>query len=297
MIDTAQLVSEHPLLERPRILLADYLRTTPQLTTVLYEIKPYLSSVKRTAVANGDQQLAKAVWCLETIAGIQRDYLKVFTLLRKSHFYAAWCGLETVELKIRALDQHFRPTNESYGLEFIRVTTVRLQSLFPYALFVSPEILKREVRCGICDAIISLRSRCEHQLGEIYDGARCFHKVTKSEFLGLSIVHNPVQKYSVLFKPDPAVSGGKPNKEAYPLLRYLINGLASPWDVWTVEQTTTLHPHSQYEYVAPGEECPCVSPQGTYAQCCLQKKGVLRPHVVVHFSVPPPSKFLKRTYI
>ena len=297
MIDSVQLVLEHPLLERPRTLLADYTRTTPQLTTVLREITPYLASVKRTAVTNGDQHLAKAVWCLETVAAIQREHLKVFTLLRKSQFYAAWCGLESIELTLRALDQHFRPINGPYGLAFIRATTARWQSLYPYAVFASPEIWKREVRCGLCDAIILLRNGCGHRPGEIYNGERCFRRVTKADVLAIAIVHNPVQKYSVLFQSDPAAAGGKPNKEAYPLLNYVIKGLASPWAAWKVERTTTRHPHTNYNDVGPNEECPCLFPNGTYAQCCLSQEGVLRPHVVIHFSVPPPPKLLKLVYV
>lgn len=297
MISSEQLISEHPALERPRILLANYTRTTPQHATVLRELTPYLASVKRTAVINSDQHLAKAVWCLETVAAVQRGYLKVFALLKKSQFYAAWRGMEAIELSLRALDQHFRPINGPYGLAFIRATTARWQSLYPYAVFASPEIWKREVRCGLCDAVVSLRNGCGHRPGEIYDGEWCFRRVTKADVLAIAIVHNPVQKYSVLFPSDPAAAGGRLNKEAYPLLRYVINGLSSPWIAWAVERTTTRHPHTRYGDVGPDEECPCVSPQGTYAQCCLPQEGVLRPHVVIHFSVPPPPKFLKRVYV
>lgn len=234
---------------------------------------------------------------METVAAVQRGYLKAFALLKKSRFYPAWCELEKIELTLRALEQHFRPINGPYGLAFIRAATARWQLVYPYAVFASPEIWKREVRCGLCDAIISLRNRCGHQIGEIYDGERCFHKVTRADVLGIAVVHNPVQKYSVLFLSDPAVSGGVADNNAYPLARYVTKGLSSPWDTWTIERTTTRHPHSHYSNISPDEECPCVSPQGTYAQCCLQQEGVLRPHIVIHFSVPPPQRFLKRVYV
>ncbi|MBW3127198.1 hypothetical protein [Hymenobacter profundi] len=296
MTGSEKLISDHPLLARPRSLLADYKRTTPQHATLLRELAPCLASIKRTAVTDGDQHLAKAVWCLETVAAIQRGYLRVFTLLKKSRFYAAWRELEIIELTLRALAQHFTPFDESYGLAFIRITTARWQSLYPYSVFASPEIWKREVRCGLCDAVISLRKGCGHQPGEIYDGERCFRRVTGADVLAIAIVHNPVQKYSVLFTADPAASGGKPNKEAYPLLQYVIKGLSSPWNEWKIERTTIRHPHVRYRDADPNEACPCVNPQGSYAQCCLPQEGVLRPHVVVQFSVPPPSKFLKRVY-
>lgn len=296
MTGSEKLIIGHPLLARPHALLADYRRTTPQHATMLRELAPYLALVKRTAVADGDQHLAKAVWCLETIAAIQRGYLRVFARLKKSRFYLAWCELEIIELTLRALDQHFRPVDGSYGLAFIRATTARWQSLYPYAVFASPEIWKREVRCGLCDAVISLRKGCEHRVGEIYDGKRCFRKVTRADLLGIAVVHNPVQKYSVLFTADPAAGGGKPDKAAYPLLQYVIKGLSSPWDEWGIERTTVRHPHARYGEVGPDEACPCVESRGSYAKCCLPQAGVLRPHVVVRFSVPPPPKFLKRVY-
>jgi hypothetical protein len=291
-----QLILEHPALEKPRALLAHYQRTRTDHKVALRKMTPHLVSIKRAAVANGDQALAKAVWCLETVAAIQRKYLDVFTTLKQSRFYAAWCFLEGIEKTIHALSRHFK-ISEEYGLRFIQISTVRWQSAYPYTLFISPEFIKREVQCGICGAPVSLRKGCGHRVGEIYNGEYCFRKVTKTDFISISLVHNPVQKYSVLFKPDPAVGGGEPNPEAYPLARYIINGLISPWDTWAVEQTTIRHPHSHYSDVTPTKECPCVDPKGTYEQCCMLQDGVLRPHTIIKFSVRPPAKLMERVYI
>lgn len=292
-----QLILEHPALKRPQTLLAHYQRTRSDHRAMLRKMTPHLANVKRTAVADGNQDLAKAVWCLETVAEIQRQYLTTFDMLKQSKFYAAWCSLETIDNTLHALKRHFQLSSNEYGLAFIKASTVRWQSLYPYAIFASPEILKREVRCGICDAVVSLRKGCGHRVHEIYDGKCCFRRVTKAEVLGIALVHNPVQKYSVMFQADPAVSGGESNQEAYPLAHYAINGLVSPWDVWAVERTTTRHPHSHFSDVASTDECPCMAPQGTYAQCCLPQEGVLRPHVIIGFSVPPPRKLMKRVYV
>lgn len=296
-ITPTQMLAEHPVLELHHATLLHYALTPVAQKMMLRKLVPRLAILKRQAVAGQQQALAKAVWCLETVAVVQQAYLRAFVKMKKGEFYAAWTILEKVEKTLYVLDRHLRASCGEYGLEFIRASTTRFQALYPYKLFISPEIWKQEVRCGLCDALITLRSNCGHELNEIYDGERCYRRITKSTFLSISIVCNPVQKYSVLFAPDPAVSGGAPAKDVYPLARYVSQGLLCAWDAWDMEHTTSIHPHAHFADVSPDEECPCIAPQGTYAQCCLPLAGVLRPHTAVTFNRPPPHTLLKRIYV
>lgn len=256
-----------------------------------------LTSIKQEAVAAGNQSLAKQVWCLERVLRAQGLFAEVYRHMRKQHFYAAWVDLEGVEGNIRMLDRHFKGSTEQYGIEFLREYVPKFQSLYPYAMFVSPEIWKREVLCSICKAPVTLRNSCKHHKYEIYDGEMCRHIVTKADVLALSFTKNPVQKYSVAWTGDPATSGGEPNQDAYPLAEYVSKGLASPWDKWEITHTTIFHPHERYADVNSADECPCVDPQGTYAECCLSKEGVLRPHKLITFYKPPASELLSRIYL
>jgi hypothetical protein len=256
-----------------------------------------LSEAKKMAVAENDQRQAKAAWCLESILITHLKYEEAFGMMRNSLFYSAWCKLEQCEKAIQILERHFYDQSDLLGVEFIRAAAARFQALYPYALFFSPELWKKAAECSICGASVRLRGGCGHEIHEIYNGERCYHIITKVEVLAISIVNNPVQKYSVAYLADPATGGGDPEKAAYPSVSYAVHGLQSPWDQWELTRTTERHPHERYSDVKPTEECPCIAPKGTYAECCLPTSGVLRPHFLIEFHSPPPPDYLTKIYL
>src|SRR5262245_60631927 len=102
---------------------------------LLAAIRDALRMAKEFAVAEGHQDKAKEIWCLETVLGTQIQYVDAFQLMKTRRYYDAWCTLEQVEIKLRSLARH-HPLVE-YHLEFIVEHTKRFQAIFPYKKFVS----------------------------------------------------------------------------------------------------------------------------------------------------------------
>jgi hypothetical protein len=254
-------------------------------------------ATKARAVNDGNQPLAKAVWCLETVATIQEHYLNGVARMKEGAYYAGWCELERAEINLHFLDSHLRDARDELGLELIRHQIKSFQGIYPYQLFISPEIWKKEVRCSVCNARVTPRSGCGHRVGEIYVGQLCGRVVTQAQMLAVSLVRVPVQKYSVVYPADPGCSGGEPNLGAYPSVSYVVDRLESPWDRFHFEWTQTRHPHHLYADVQLTDPCPCIAPNGTYAECCKPTEGVLRPHLVVAFEKEPPPEQQETVYI
>jgi hypothetical protein len=103
----------------------------------------------------------------------------------------------------------------------------------------------------------------------------CLHEITKAEILELSIVTNPVQKYSVLFFQGE--NGEKGDPYNYSAINYLANHLEAPYDDWRVQISYKLHPHSQFTHILKDEMCPCGSDK-KYDECCLKEPGVKMLH-------------------
>jgi hypothetical protein len=177
--------------------------------------------------------------------------------------------------------------DETFGLRLIQKYTEQFQCLFPYALFLSPAYVEKERRCSICDAVASLRSSCEHDLGEIYDGVMCLHRITMAELIEISFVTEPVQKYSVLFMKNPK-TGQQVDHYDYFAVSYVVKALANPFHGWSIERTTMRHPHSRYRHVGRNSACPCGSGD-KYKACCLREEGVLRPHMNFRFDEAPAT--------
>lgn len=239
------------------------------------QIFNFLSKEKVIALKRNDETRAKEIWCLENILDAQDHFLNSYLLCKKGEFYKGWCELEQSEISIASVRKHVNFSNNNYHLEMIDYHIPKFQALFPYKVFFSPEFVGR-TRCSICKEIIGPRKKCIHKRGEIYRGEICTGQLEQLEFLGLAMVENPVQKYSVAF------IDGKDDFN-YSLVQYYIECTESPFDAWGFTKTTKFFPHSHFTMISPEQKCPCDS-KNTYQECCLQKDGVTMPHFQFHFT-------------
>ena len=238
-------------------------------------IQNFLKQEKSKALNKNDESKAKEIWCLENILSTQNHYIDAYLECKKGEFYKGWCQLELAENGIQFIRKHVDFSNNNYCLEMMDYHIPKFQSLFPYKVFFSPEFVGR-ARCSVCNTLITPRNKCSHKKGDIYKGQMCFSNMEELKFLGISMVENPVQKYSVAF------IDGKDHHN-YALPEYYIINTKSPFDAWGYSQTTKLYPHSEFEKVSKEGECPCNSKK-LYNECCLSKPGVLMPHMMFHFS-------------
>ncbi len=242
--------------------------------------------LKTDAVSKGLETEAKELWILETTLLAQSQYLKAFGYLGDKAFYDAWCIFEQCEITLGFLERHETARWVSFGLNFIGESVKKWQSLFPYKVFFSPEIIEIEKKCSICGELVRPRTGCKHRLGDIYAGTMCCHIVTQMEPISISIVENPVQKYSVAFIIDPK-SKEKTDHYNYSLVQYARSVILEPFQPWSVELTTKLWPHTYYRHIGRNEACPCGS-RKKYKKCCALQNGVSMPHHLIHLSTSPP---------
>lgn len=242
-----------------------------------------LRSQKQKAVAEGDQAKAKLLWCYQEILEVQDLYIAAFSGLRSEEFFRAWRRLERIQVAWQYLEPHYNFEGDPHLLRFIAKQSEKLQSLFPYKAFFSPELIQK-LECSICGAEVNPRKPCGHRTGEIYDGEPCLRRVVDVQVLSVSIVNDPGHKYSVLFPVDSA-TGKTYDPYNYAALKYLIMRLGGPFDPWDLEWTRRRQPHSDFTHILPTDPCPCESGK-VYEQCCLRAEGVLRPHCDIIFQVP-----------
>ena len=239
-----------------------------------------LNGQKTFAVREGNEELAKRIWCLEQALFAQRFYIKAFEELKEGEFYKAWCTLERVENSLAFLGRHQDVQSSAYHLYFIKESVSRWQKLFPYKIFLSPEFIEKKVICSICGAQVMPRHPCGHTVGEIYGGNQCCRVVKDAEFVGVGMVENPVQKYSVAFVTGN--DGERKDQFDYKAVRFAINNIDDPKDVWSFRTTTRLEPHSSFGHIGRNELCPCGSKK-KYKKCCLNRPGVIMPHLEFDF--------------
>lgn len=246
-----------------------------------------IDALRSAAVASGNQVEATDCWKAETIASIQRTFCQAFKMLRTGAFYDAWCQLERCEIALLGLQRHNTPgANDLHRIRYIAHTVSQWQSLYPYELFLSPEILKKKVVCGICGSVVLPRNNCGHKKHNIYDGRLCIHQVVEADFLSISLVRNPVQKYSVGFLTDD--KGQKVDQYNYSNVEFVAERVVSPWHGWQAISTTREVMTEEVAHIKTSVPCPCISGK-EFGSCCAGKEKFVVPHLEIVFLVPPPS--------
>jgi len=230
-------------------------------------IKTYLKELKVEVVAQNNEALANEIWCLETINELQQGYISAFNSIKAGKHFDAWHLYDAVDINLSFLRKHFDYSGKLYNLEFIEEYTRKFQKLFPYQFFMSRESVIKKESCSICGRINTIRNRCEHEVGELYMGKMCSRVIEDVEFLALSIVTNPFDKYTVLFP-----KGMDYNYEA---LDILFKGLATPYDRWVLEIEKRLKP--EFVGAQRNATCPCGSNK-KYKKCCYGTDSELMDH-------------------
>jgi len=252
-----------------------------------------IANAKMAAIERKDESEAFQIWCAQMIDSIQRSFIGAFNNLKVGLFYEAWCQFERCEIDILSLTRHYPHTEEDpHRIAYIEEMICRWQALYPYKVFFSPELLKKRMECSICGARVSPRSDCGHEKSKIYLGEMCYHKVTEVEVLGISVVQNPVQRYSVAF-----LSAGKDGEPVdhynYGNIKFIAERLDSAFHGWDSHLTTRTIVASEVAHLDPVQPCPCLSGKN-FGDCCKGKGEITVPHLQFQLYVQP-SKNLPAT--
>lgn len=234
------------------------------------------------AITAGESRIADRAWFVEAVARARDRMVDLFADMRAGRFREAWPKLEEVELA--AIDLRRNPflDLDLFAVPRLAEMVERWQALYPYRVFASPEMVIRREECSVCGRARGPFDACTHKVGRVYDGVMCSRIVRDFEFLSISVVTDPVQKFSVLLL-DPDVSD-------YSAVAYVAERVSGPFAWWTSSTETVFHEHSMFERWPADRACPCASGR-LYQGCCLELPGVRLPHTTIRFDAPlPPGK-------
>lgn len=242
----------------------------------LTELHQEFQKEKEQFVKENNQKKAKEIWVCQTIIEVHKLYHNAFKLLKDKSYYEGWCQLERIEISISGLKRHFKYNKNEFFLWHIEKSAKNLQVIFPYRIFASSEILKKKKECSVCKQEISIRNPCGHIIGEIYNGEMCHRIVTEAEILGISMVENPGNKYSVAFLKDK-----KTDKQIdhynYQTIDYLFAHIHSPFEIWDLEVSEREIKKSDFGNIGRNDKCTCNSGK-KFKKCCGLKIGDKYPH-------------------
>lgn len=232
---------------------------------------------KNHAASEGDESRANYLWCLYQVFLVQKNYTDAFWNMKNKKYEEAWLQLDRADIELSFLEEHYDkyfggPIGLRFQLMYILNAIKRLQTLFPYKLFLSREsIIKRE-KCSICGETIKLRGGCGHKLGQLYNGEQCCHEVTEFELIGMALVKDPFDKYTYL-----KIEGQDYN---YQIIDFLMEHLQTPYELWGVEKVKIKAPN--YTNIGSNNLCSCGSGK-KYKKCCRGTNNEMMDHFIFDF--------------
>jgi len=250
------------------------------------ELESVATDLLKRAILDGSDGETNRAWHLKTVASTRTTYLTSFQLMRSGKYYEAWCKLEEAEISLISLKRNRIYQSSEFAVDTLAKMVKNWQSLYPYAVFMSPEFAIKREECSICGLVVDPWSDCKHEPGIVYRGKECYRIVKTAELLGMSLVPDPVQKYSVPFIKND--QGERHDHYDYTVVSFVVDRLRSAVSGWTPTWTKAYHPHELFKDIGPEDGCPCGSGR-QYGNCCNSNRGVLRPHIEIEFDERPSA--------
>jgi hypothetical protein len=235
---------------------------------------------RKKAIKLARETDANAAWFLRAVATGRGDFARAFRLMREEKYQDAWNLLEQIEISCMNVLANPILEPDSYAVPELQAAIARWQTLYPYAVFASPEWITKRVECSICGKDIDPWEGCGHQTGKVYMGEIAYRIIREAQFLAIALVRDPVQKYSVILVP-----GVEPN---YTRVRYVVERLSHAFARWDIKRAQAYHAHALFEDICEDGDCPCHSGR-SYGGCCLKLPGVVLPHDQIFFDEPIPD--------
>lgn len=254
--------------------LAD-LQTALEEVGLSEDVARWNALAKRAATlkASAERNDRNSLWSVESYAEIATEYITAIRTLRDGGHYEGWCALERVEIGLKTLIANPFEEAISRRARPLAAKVALWQSLFPYRVFASPGFRYTDWKCSLCGKKSTPVSPCGHTPGKVYEGELCTRIITAVELLEISLVTNPVQKYSVM-----SPSGGGHN---YSVVDFVLASVPSAFHPWGGLWTHKRHDHALFPDLTPASACPCES-NLRYGECCQQEPGVRLRHFVLH---------------
>ena len=212
------------------------------------------------------------------IYDIHKKYISIFDLLKKQKYEEVWNLIDNTNKSIGCVRINFDEHCNDYFLEYISEVLSNLEKLYPYKLFASRELLIKKVKCNICGKLVSPRCECTHIPLKLYMGKLCQYIVESegAEFLGISIVKKPMDKYALL-----KVSG---KDFDYKLLDSFAKRIDSPYRIWTIK--CSKYKKDVFKNVNRNDLCPCGTGK-KYKRCCYGTNNEFYNNTDIIFINPP----------
>ncbi|MBI5073094.1 SEC-C domain-containing protein [Candidatus Woesearchaeota archaeon] len=236
------------------------------------EIQKDCHNLKQEAKARKDEKTANISYLLNTYVLLLKSINSFWKICDSLDYQSAWSPLQDGIDCLRTL-QKFMANENQLLIKEIAIYLENIEKLYPYVYFNSIEAINKTKICSLCNKS-PFDPECNHIAGNLYMGEMATIVIREVEFLGISLVKNPMDKRCIVF-----MNCDKENIENTPfkLIHTLIKSLDKPYHFFELKLTKRTLPRQYYGSWSENSLCPCGS-EKPFKECCSNKEFIENPH-------------------
>jgi len=254
-------------------------------TVIPQKGKEICETLKAEARKNKDEHIANLSFLFKVYFDSLISISKFWELCEKSEYQDAWHHLQGALQNIQII-KGFVDDESQLSIDKIYAYLHNIEELYPYACFLSVEMICKKRTCSICKKSV-FDPDCDHIAGDLYWGEMALQVVGDIEFIGTSLVENPIDKRCVILMHEDK---NKLEEGPFKAIHCLIKNSKIPLRNFEISITKRKLPRSFYEHWSKDSFCPCGS-RKKFKDCCYKNEFIFNPHYQLLIKEPITLKF------
>lgn len=240
------------------------------------ESEPHFKSIKQYAIENNIEELANAQYVASLYMKLLCQLSSYFKSLKEKEYRKSWNILQDCLDSAFWIGQYTIIENR-YEIPQIVDLLTGYESLYPYKIFSSTEMIITKSECSICGKPFQSLD-CPHIKGNLYWGEVALENVTEiKELQAIAMVSHPLDKRCVMELSDDT----RTKEEKFQLLNEFLEQQIPAFQLFSIEIQKTRLQRIDIKIVGRNDKCPCGSGK-KFKNCCGQDLYYEHHHYIIH---------------
>ncbi|KHD36582.1 hypothetical protein NL50_08630 [Clostridium acetobutylicum] len=242
----------------------------------LQESESTFKSIKQYAIENNIEELANAQYVANLYVKLLCQLSSYFKLLKEKEYRKSWDMLQDCFDSAFCIGKYTIIENR-YEIPQIVDLLTGYESLYPFKVFASMEMIITKSECSICGKPFQSLD-CQHIKGNLYWGEVAIEKVTEiKEVQAIAMVSHPLDKRCVMELSDDT----RTNEEKFQLLNEFLEQHIPTFQLFSIENQKALRQRQDIKIVGRNDKCPCGSGK-KFKNCCGKDLYYEYHHYIIH---------------
>lgn len=242
----------------------------------MQEAEPIFKSIKYYAIKENNEELANAQYVANQYMRLLCQLSSYFSLLYEKEYKSSWDILQDCLDSAYWIGRHTAIENRYEIPQIVELLTT-YESLYPYKVFASSEMIISKSECSICGKPFQ-SLECPHIKGNLYWGEIAIEKIIEvKEFQAVAMVSHPLDKRCVMEISDDK----RTQEEKFQVLHEFLEQSVPAFQLFHIEVSKTMRQRSDIDIVGRNEKCSCGSGK-KFKKCCGQDLYYEQLHHIIH---------------